>query len=106
LPGRRRRRAPLGPQPEKPAPDRRRAAAIAQTGIAGGEQAVALAVFVLIASMGSRPPIVICFALGGRAGPLLERLKNWLSQNNAVIMAVLMVIIGVKLIGDAISGLF
>jgi hypothetical protein len=56
--------------------------------------------------MGSRPPIVICFALGGRAGPLLERLKNWLSQNNAVIMAVLMVIIGVKLIGDAISGLF
>jgi hypothetical protein len=47
---------------------------------------------------------VIYFALGERAGPLLERLKEWLGQNNAVIVAVLMLIIGVKLIGDAISG--
>jgi hypothetical protein len=31
--------------------------------------------------------------------------ENWLAQNNAVIMAVLLVIIGVKLIGDGISGL-
>jgi hypothetical protein len=40
-----------------------------------------------------------------RAGPLLERLKNWLAENNAVNMAVLMLIIGVKLIGDPITGL-
>jgi hypothetical protein len=38
-------------------------------------------------------------------GPLLERLKNWLAENNAVNMAVLMLIIGVKLIGDPITGL-
>jgi hypothetical protein len=50
-------------------------------------------------------PIVIYFALGNRAGPLLERLKNWLAENNAVNMAVLMPIIGVKLIGDPITGL-
>jgi hypothetical protein len=80
------------------------ATAIAQTGIPGGEQAVALVVFILIASLGVAAPIVIYFALGDRAGPLLERLKNWLAENNAVIMAVLVVIIGVKLIGDAISG--
>jgi hypothetical protein len=66
---------------------------------------VALVVFILIASLEVAAPIVIYFALGERAGPLLERLKNWLAENNAVIIAVLMVIIGVKLIGDAISGL-
>jgi threonine/homoserine/homoserine lactone efflux protein len=82
------------------------ATAIAQAGISGGQQAVALVVFILIASLGVAAPIVIYFALGERAGPLLERLKNWLAQNNAVIMAVLLVIIGVKLIGDGISGLF
>ncbi len=82
------------------------ATAIAQTGIPGSDQAVALVVFIVIASLGVAAPIVIFFALGDRAGPLLDRLKNWLGENNAVIMAVLMVIIGVKLIGDAISGLF
>ncbi len=82
------------------------ATAIAKTGIPGSEQAGALIVFILIASIGVAAPIVIYFALGERAGPLLDRLKSWLAQNNTVIMAVLMVIIGVKLIGDAISGLF
>lgn len=81
------------------------AAAIAQAGISTGQEAVALVVFVLIASIGVAVPIVIYFALGDRAGPLLERLMNWLGQNNAVIMAVLLLIIGVKLIGDAITGL-
>jgi hypothetical protein len=51
------------------------ATAIAQTGIPG-EQAVGLVVFILIASLGVAAPIVIYFALGDRAGPLLERLKN------------------------------
>jgi threonine/homoserine/homoserine lactone efflux protein len=81
------------------------AAAIAQAGISTGQQIVALVVFVLIASIGVAVPIVIYFALGDRAGPLLERLKSWMARNNTVIMAVLLLIIGVKLIGDAIAGL-
>ena len=48
--------------------------------------------------------MVIYFALGDRAGAILNRLKTWLANNNAVIMAVLLLVIGVKLIGDAISG--
>ena len=81
------------------------AAAIAQTGIDAGEQAIAWAVFVLVATLGVAAPVVIAFAMGSRAGELLERLKGWLSANNAVIMAVLLVVIGAKLIGDAISAL-
>ena len=81
------------------------AAAIAQTGIDAGEQAIAWAVFVLVATLGVAAPVVIAFAMGSRASELLDRLKGWLSGNNAVIMAVLLVVIGAKLIGDAISAL-
>lgn len=81
------------------------AAAIAQTGITTGEQTVALVVFTLIASIGVAAPVVIYFALGDRSTELLDRLKTWMAQNNAVIMAVLLLVIGAKLVGDAISGL-
>lgn len=81
------------------------AAAVAQTGIPGGEQAVAWAVFALIAAVGVGVPVVIYFALGERAGAVLDRLKGWMIANNTVIMAVLCLIIGVKMIGDGISGL-
>ena len=47
---------------------------------------------------------MIYFALGDRSGPILDRLKEWMAHNNAVIMAVICLIIGVKLIGDAIAG--
>jgi threonine/homoserine/homoserine lactone efflux protein len=80
------------------------AAAIAQTGVSAGEQAVALAIFVLIGTLGPGAPVAIYFALGERSEQILERLKAWMSDNNAAIMAVLCLVIGVKLIGDAISG--
>jgi threonine/homoserine/homoserine lactone efflux protein len=80
------------------------AAAIAQTGISTGQEVVSYVVFVAIASIGVAAPVVIYFATGERSQDLLDELKTWLSRNNAVIMAVLMLIIGIKLIGNAISG--
>jgi threonine/homoserine/homoserine lactone efflux protein len=81
------------------------ASAIAQTGIDTGEQAVALAVFVAIGTLGPGLPVAIYFALGARAKRLLDDVKQWLAAHNAAIMAVLCLVIGAKLIGDAISGL-
>jgi hypothetical protein len=81
------------------------AAAIAQTGIPGGEQAVSYTVFALIGTIGVAAPVVIYFAMGDRAGSILERLKAWMAHNNAVIMAVLCLVIGAKLVGDGIAGL-
>jgi protein-S-isoprenylcysteine O-methyltransferase Ste14 len=81
------------------------AAAIAGTGIPGGEQAVAYAIFALIGTIGVGAPVVIYFVLGDRAPALLDRLRNWMARNNAVIMAVLLLVIGAKLIGDGIAGL-
>jgi threonine/homoserine/homoserine lactone efflux protein len=80
------------------------AATIAQVGISTGDQIGAYAVFVAIASLGVATPVVIYFALGERSRPILDSLKGWMARNNAVVMAVLLLIIGVKLIGDAISG--
>ncbi len=81
------------------------AAAIAQTGISGAEQAIAYLIFALIGTIGVGAPVVIYLVLGERSQQLLARVKDWMSQHNAVIMSVLCLVIGAKLIGDAISAL-
>jgi threonine/homoserine/homoserine lactone efflux protein len=80
------------------------AASIAATGIGGGEEAVAYLVFALIGTVGVAAPVVIYLSMGTRAGALLDGLKRWMARNNAVIMAVLLLVIGAKLVGEAISG--
>jgi hypothetical protein len=81
------------------------AAAIAQTGIPGGQQAVAYLIFALIGTLGVGIPVGIYLAMGARSEELLAGVKDWMSGHNAVIMAVLCLVIGAKLIGDAISSL-
>jgi threonine/homoserine/homoserine lactone efflux protein len=81
------------------------AAAITQTGIPGGQQAIAYLVFAVIGSLGVAAPVVLYFAMGTRSEKLLAPLKDWMSAHNAVIMTVLCLIIAAKLIGDAISSL-
>jgi Sap, sulfolipid-1-addressing protein len=81
------------------------AATIAQTGISGTDQVIAYVVFALIATIGVAAPVVVYLAMGDRAADILGKLKDWLGHNNAVIMSVICLIIGAKLIGDAISAL-
>jgi threonine/homoserine/homoserine lactone efflux protein len=81
------------------------AAAIAQTGISAGQQTIAFAVFAVIGTLGVAVPVVIYVAVGSRSADLLAKLRDWMGQHNAVIMSVLCLIIGVKLIGDAIGAL-
>ncbi len=81
------------------------AATIAQTGIPGGQQAIAYLIFALIGTLGVGIPVGIYFAMGKRSEKLLAGLKDWMSAHNAVIMSVLCLIIAAKLIGDAVSSL-
>lgn len=81
------------------------AAAIAQTGISGGEQALAYAVFAVLGTVGVGVPVVLYFVMGERAKDVLDRLKGWMGVHNAAIMTVLLLVIGVKLIGSAIGAL-
>ena len=45
------------------------------------------------------------FVLGERSAKVLGELKSWMAANNAAIMAVITLVIGVKILGDGISGL-
>lgn len=81
------------------------AAAIVGTGIPGGQQAIAYTVFAVIGTLGVGVPVVLYLAMGQRSEKLLEGLKDWMGQHNAVIMAVLCGVIAMKLIGDALGGL-
>ena len=80
------------------------AAEIAEVGLTAGEQIGVLLVFALIASVGVLTPVVLSLALGDRSREPLDTLRGLLARHNAVIMAVLVLLIGAKLVGDAISG--
>ncbi len=81
------------------------AAAIAQTGASPASQAVALAVFVLLGTLGVGAPVAIYYLMGKNATKILGELHDWMVRENATIMAVICLIIGAKLIGDAITAL-
>jgi threonine/homoserine/homoserine lactone efflux protein len=80
------------------------AAAISQAGISSGDQAIVMAIFIAIATLGPGIPLGIYYALGDRSGKVLAELRGWMVQNNAAIMSVLILVIAAKLVGDAISG--
>jgi threonine/homoserine/homoserine lactone efflux protein len=82
------------------------AASIAGAGLAGGQQAVALAVFVLIGSLGVLAPLALYLVAGERAARTLDGWKTWAGDHNAAIMAVLFLVFGLKLVGDGIAVLF
>jgi Sap, sulfolipid-1-addressing protein len=81
------------------------ASTIAQSGISGGEQAVVYGVFCVIGTVGVAIPVIVYFVLGDRAPALLGRMQTWMAHNNAAIMAVLLLVIGVKIFGDGLSAL-
>ena len=79
------------------------ASAIAQTGIPAGQQAIVYAIFGVIATIGVGAPVAVYFVLGRRSALVLDHLKTWMVHNNTAIIAVLFLVFGVKLIGDAIG---
>jgi hypothetical protein len=81
------------------------ATAIAQTGISGGQEAMALAVFIVLGSLTILVPVAIYFLMGAKAKEILDGLKGFMAAHNAAIMTVLLLVLGAKLIGGAIAGL-
>ena len=82
------------------------AAEIAEVGLSAGREVAVLLGFALVASAGVLSPLVLALALGERSLDLLEGLRGWMARYSAVIMGLLFLIIGAKLIGDALSGFF
>lgn len=78
---------------------------IAQAGLPGSQQWVALGVFVLIGSITVLIPVIYYIAAGDSAARTLQSWKTWLAMNNATVMAVLFLVFGAKLLGDGLGGL-
>ena len=51
-------------------------------------------------------PVIGYLIAGDRADSALAKAKDWLIQNNSVVMAILLLVFGVSLIGDVIEILF
>ena len=79
------------------------AATIAGAGLPGGDQAVVLAVFVLIGSLGVLAPLVVYLVAGENAARTLDTWRTWAATHNAAVMAVLFLIFGFTLVGDGIA---
>ncbi len=82
------------------------ASVIATAGLSTRDQAIALVFVVLIGSVSIILPVVIYFAGGEKSANVLNGWKVWLSENNTAIMAVLLLVLGVVLIGQAVSALY
>ena len=70
-----------------------------------GDDIVVVAVFTVLAASTVAIPVIGFLAARNRMEAPLNDLRGWLTQNNAVVMGVLLLVIGVDLIGKGITGL-
>lgn len=63
-------------------------------------------IFIVLASISVAGPVIWYLVAQEQASRTLEAVKGWLERNNAVVMMVLFVVLGVGQIGKGISGLF
>ena len=81
------------------------ASSIAQAGLSGSQSAIAVLVFVVIGSLTVAGPVIYYLVATATAAKPLASIKQFMSDHNAVIMMVLLLVLGAKLIGDGIAGL-
>jgi threonine/homoserine/homoserine lactone efflux protein len=79
------------------------AAAIGSFGLGAGEEAIVVAVYVVLASITLIVPVVGYLAAREQMAPVLDSMKAWLLANNATVMAVLFAVLGAKVLGDGIT---
>jgi threonine/homoserine/homoserine lactone efflux protein len=78
------------------------AAAIVRAGGSAVAQAIELAAFVAIGTLGVGAPVALYFALGARSQRFLEWLKAWMSAHNATVTSLIFLALATKLISDGL----
>ncbi len=78
---------------------------IAQSTLGSAASVIALALFVVIASISVAAPVALYLILGERAARTLNEWKEWLTENNATVMVILLLVFGVILIAEGVNGL-
>ncbi|MGO4593033.1 GAP family protein [Leifsonia sp. 2TAF2] len=77
--------------------------AVGSGGLTVGESAVVIVVYTIIASITVAGPVIAYLVASTRMVGPLESLRGWLLHNNATVMAVLLLVIGVVVIGKGIG---
>ncbi|TCC48966.1 GAP family protein [Kribbella capetownensis] len=77
--------------------------AIGGSNLGNGQIVVVIAVFTVIAACTVAVPVIAYLAAADRMAQPLETLREWLVRENAVVMAVLLLVIGVVMIGKGIG---
>ena len=81
------------------------AATVAEAGLDTAEEAAAIAVFVAIGSAFVLGAVAVRLAGGERAAKPLAQIREFMAANNAVIMTVVLLLLGMKLAGDALPAI-
>ncbi|HET6672555.1 MAG TPA: GAP family protein, partial [Agromyces sp.] len=76
---------------------------IGSGGLTVGETTLVIVIFVLIAACSVVIPVIAYLVASARMAAPLEALRGWLVHNNATVMAVLLLVIGVVVIGKGIG---
>lgn len=71
--------------------------------LSGGSLVGVIAIYTLIAASTVLIPVVGYLIASDRLGGMLDALRTWLTKENAVIMAVLLVVIGFSMVGKGIG---
>ncbi|MER7980493.1 GAP family protein [Streptomyces sp. NPDC095817] len=81
------------------------ALSIASSTASPGGKTVAAALMVLIASLCTVLPLGVYLLGGQKSAKVLGEWKAWMAAHNTAIMTTVLIVLGTKYIGDAISGL-
>lgn len=76
---------------------------IGGAGLDGGEPVAVIAMFTVIAASTVLVPVIGYLVAADRLRRPLDALRGWLADENAVIMAVLLLVIGVSMVGKGIG---
>jgi threonine/homoserine/homoserine lactone efflux protein len=80
------------------------AATISTSGLQGGDELVAAAIFVILGSVTVAGSVLFFLVAPSKAAGPLASAKEFMAAHNAVIMMVILVLLGVKLLGDGLAG--
>ena len=79
-------------------------ASIARAGLDTADEAIAIAVFVALGSVTVVGGVLFHVVAPRRAERPLASVRRFMADNNATIMMVILVILGVKVLGDGLGG--
>ena len=82
------------------------AASIAEAGLDTTDTAIAVAAFTALGSITVAGSVLFYLLAGDRAARPLAAVKQFMADNNAVIMMVVLLLLGAKLLGDGLAGLW